>query len=254
MFQAAVGVEGGGNLALSNTQRSLGSCSGSILDAAAYADIREREVCASTWCGQGTCVVGEEGSAACLCDPGFAARRFVDLDGEPSVHCVPEESPVDLSAGGVTLPSSCANARCGLGRCVDQGGFPACVCDEGAAAAVGPVGFSAPTCVAVAANHGSLGADDYSQPAQELAVCAPRPPSCPGGWLERVEVARQGVECAGSVPDPEDLVMPPPPVCVTGATGGGGCAVSPRALGSTVWVAGLLGLALAVIGRRRRRR
>lgn len=252
MFEPTPATPGSaGPLTLVHTQSSLLGCQSDIVDLPAFEVIREREACAAVWCGQGTCVLTGRG-AACACDPGFAARQFTDLDGEPSVTCVPETSPVDLSAGGIELQSSCGGTDCGLGRCVDQGGFPACVCDDGAGAEVTATG--APLCVPATSRADGAGADDYTGPYADLDVCSPRPPTCAGGWLERVSVSRQGVMCARNQVDPARLVELPPRDCpsLSRAGGGGGCAVSKvntQAAGTT---ATFMVFAFVALARRRR--
>jgi hypothetical protein len=137
--------------------------------------------------------------AACACGSEQVAQRFIDLDGKPSVTCVPATPPVDLRAGGDVLPDACANVGCGNGRCIDRNGVAVCACDPGMAAALGT--SSAPQCVQIASATGTPGAQNYSSQLATLAVCAPPPPSCgEGGTLENIGAYRPGVDCGNTMP------------------------------------------------------
>ena len=204
-------------------QLSLEACETQIYDNAMYQDAVGTQSCAAVYCGPGTCASTWAG-AGCACNAGTVARVFTDLDGQPSVTCVPDTPPVDLEGGGIDLPDACATIDCGLGVCVDLNGVPHCQCDGGAAA-VTDVLRKLPVCRAIDELSGSPGAEDYSEMLRELSVCAPPPPTCaPGGWLERVTVANPGASCGGAEPLPEQLIPPPAPSCPgwgCGCRGGG---------------------------------
>lgn len=93
---------------------------------------------------------------------------------------------------------------------------------------------------------------------EEVAVCAPAPPSCEDAfsWLERspLSLSRRGVQCESSMPDPADLEIPPMPTCrdIGRPPPGGGCSADPAARGGAS--VGLLAFGLVVVARRRRRR
>lgn len=258
-----------GRLSLTGTQSSLAGCTSDIIDDDRFFELNEQIDCATTYCGAGACVVTYFAGVGCDCDAGFAARQFTDLDGLTSITCVPEASPVDLSAGGVVLQSSCGGTDCGAGRCVDQGGFPACVCDEGAAATAGE---GAPSCLGVRFASEDPGGFDRSAELASVRVCMARPPGCLGGWLVQVPVSIPGETC-GRLPRSGLLVRPPEPDCSlpdsglfddggadgsadgavdAGSGGSGGCTL---ARGSTSTApALLLFVGLAILARRSRRR
>jgi len=201
----------------SSSQLSLTSCAGDIIDQALYDDVLSLDPCTSVYCGAGECVVSATGTPGCACDEGFTARTFTDLDGAPSVTCVEQTNTVDFGQA-VDVPDACAEIDCGAGTCVDVGGFPTCRCNAGAGAIVDATG-EMPSCVTnVTARTGDAGARDYTDALRDVAVCAPRPPRCgEDGWLVPIEerlIDIKGEECAGSVPDPEDLEPLPDYFCV----------------------------------------
>lgn len=245
-----------GRLSLQGSTGSLAACEGQILEPSRYQAILDQQECASVYCGTGECVITNQG-ASCDCDEGSVARLFTDLDGLPSVTCAPSTSPVDHSAGGAELPSACDGVSCGAGTCVDVGGFPTCACDDGHAAAAAGGGLVA-SCRPITARTGTSGARDYTEPLEELPVCAPEPPTCGDfGWLERRAVARPGVQCESSHPDAADLERPDAPTCADlglrdpGGCGGCDAAADPRAALGSLALLGLTGL--VAFGRRRRR-
>ena len=122
-----------GPMVVRGTQPSLAACRGSVIDQARFDGLDAKQDCAATYCGAGQCVTTAQG-AGCACQADFVAQRFTDLDGQPSVTCVPRVPPVDLRAGGQVLPDACARVSCGAGRCVDRNGVAVCACDDGAAA------------------------------------------------------------------------------------------------------------------------
>lgn len=236
------------------TQLSLAGCETQIFDPAMYGDITGLQDCAAVYCGAGTCASTWAG-AGCACDAGTVARVFTDLDGRPSVTCVPETPPVDLEAGGIDLPDACATLDCGLGRCVDLNGVPACECDGGAVAVTDEL-RKLPYCRPIDELSGGPGADDFSEALRELAVCAPPPPVCGAdGWLEHVGSTRVGASCGYEQPDPADLVPPPAPVCDDGGPLGMGCGCAGGGgAGGALTALGGLALAGALWPRRRRTR
>ncbi len=233
------------------TQLSLAACEDQVFDFAMYQELRGVQDCAAVYCGPGACASTWAG-AGCACDAGTVARVFTDLDGEPSVTCVPETPPVDLEAGGLDLPDACATLDCGLGRCVDLNGVPACDCNGGAVA-VTDVLRKLPYCRPIDELSGSPGADDYSDAYRELAVCAPPPPRCEtGGWLVNVGSERPGANCGGQDPLPGQTVIPDAPTCEgAGILGMScGCRGGAGAGGATGVIGGLL-LLVALRPRRR---
>jgi hypothetical protein len=142
------------------------------------------------------------------------ARLFTDLDGAPSVTCVPDQPPVDYGAGGLELPDACEGVQCGTGACMDVGGFATCQCDAGAAAVALP-NAQVPACQPINAFTQTAGAQDYTQDLADVRVCAPTPPASCGqfGWLEQRQVSRPGVQCESSAPNPDLFAVPPEPTC-----------------------------------------
>lgn len=206
-----------GRLRLTGSRSDLTRCTADVLDVPLFTELSQQVDCAATYCGSGACVITDAG-AGCVCDAGFAARQFTDLDGQPSVTCVPEASPVDLSAGGGVLQSSCGGTDCGSGRCVDQGGFPACICDAGSAATVSD---GAPFCTTTRFTSDDPGGLDRSAALASVPVCMMEPPTCEGGWLVRRSVRVAGEDC-GRVPDGAAFVPPPPPDCSGAPDSGAG--------------------------------
>ena len=178
---------------VSRGQVSLGSrswtaqdCESSFVDVDAYRDALESFACISVYCGSGSCAVDSDGNAGCACDAGFVARQFTDLDGSPSVTCVPEINTVDLAAGGLELPGACKGRTCGAnGTCVDVGGFATCDCDSGSVAIPSGTAIPVPTCEPSVATFDS-GARDYTQALADLEICYPQIPTCDGGWISGI--------------------------------------------------------------------
>jgi hypothetical protein len=189
-------------LQLYGTQVSLDACSGAVPDQAAYRAITARQGCAAMYCGAGSeCVVTERGPA-CACAEGTVAQQFTDLDGKPSVTCVPRMPPVDLRAGGDVLPDACASADCN-GTCIDRNGIAACACGAGMAATVST---TAPSCAAITASTQTPGAQRYTDALEALDVCAPPPPQClEGAKYMRVDTPRLGTNCGNANP-PDDMI------------------------------------------------
>ncbi len=203
-----------GRLRLRSQTMRLDGCEADIIEAARYQTILERQDCASLYCGTGECVTTSRG-AGCSCDAGSVSRVFTDLDGQRSVTCVPDQAPVDLRAGGLDLPDACAGVDCGLGACVEVGGFATCRYDAGAASTITEYPLVAP-CRSIEQRTGSVGAEDFSAEVAEVRVCAPPPPASCGdfGWLVRREnVVNPGESCTSSQPDPDLLVPPREPTC-----------------------------------------
>ena len=202
---------------MTSTEYTLGGCGNDVIDQEALEDNLAIRACSSVYCGAGECAITGLG-VGCLCNEGHVARSFTDLDGQPSVTCVPLVRPVDLGAD-TTLPNVCDNLECGAGSCVDLGGFPGCDCDDGNA-------MTTTACMAVLNASESPGADNYTVALQELDVCSPAPPNCGEfGWLEPVDIPGiKGVSCDSSMPTPEQLEVPRRPTCddVPGGSGGAG--------------------------------
>jgi hypothetical protein len=213
-------------------------------------------------------VIGAAGAAGCVCDAGYVGRAFTDLDGQPSITCVPVNAPVDFEADGLDLPDACAGVDCGVGACVDVGGFPTCRCADGAAARLGTTGGV--TCGTVITERtGGPGAFDYSEAIADIRVCAPRPPECgETGWLvPSPMVAIRGEACPGTTPTAEQLRIKPRPRCPGGVVPsgispgvlderGGGCRGGSCSAGGTGAPYGLLpplAVGLWLVTRRRRR-
>ena len=217
MFDPAPQIAAMPRLSLVATNRTLGACTGQILEDDRYSQILSVQACATTYCGRGRCVSVGSG-VGCVCDPGHVARRFTDLDGEPSLTCVPETAPVDLEAGGIVVPDVCETLAAEDGqRCVNLAGFPGIRCGEGEAAALVGTGV-APTCLKAGHDSGTTGARNYTLELENLRVCAPSPPACDArfGWLEPSGAQqRASVErCPSSIADASWLQMPEKPTCL----------------------------------------
>ena len=248
---------------------TLDGCRGDVIDVEAYDEILERQSCAATYCGAGECVATAAGPG-CLCDPGFVARTYTDLDGERSVTCVPEIGTVDLGANNLPLPNVCSGVTTSAGTCIDVNGFPSLACNSGYGAVLDG-DSELGQCSAILRVTGTRGATDYTAAVTELAVCSPEPGQCgEWGWLvPNQDKLIQGVVCDYSMPDHADTVPGPAPTCQDigmlplpvdemlfddEASGGCGCVTvgndgeDPLAL---LIATSLLGLA---ISRRRRRR
>jgi hypothetical protein len=194
-----------GSLYLQGSQPSLAGCESQVMDQATLANITAKEACTSMYCGTGQCVTTASGPG-CACNAGTVAQRFIDLDGQPSVTCVPATPPCDLRAGGDALPDACATASCGSGQCIDRNGIAVCQCDGGAAA-VATATALAPKCDAIQVQTQSPGGENFSSPLRELAVCAPPPPSCDSGQkLVQINSPIVGVDCGNATPDPSMMM------------------------------------------------
>jgi MYXO-CTERM domain-containing protein len=246
-FEPDFAATSSSRLVLNGRQQTLKGCEGAVIDETAFAQIEDLQGCASLYCGAGQCMATAQG-AGCACDAGYVAQRFTDLDGLPSVTCVPQTPPCDLRAGGDVLPDACANVDCGAGVCLDRNGVGVCACNAGAAAVAGT--NDAPRCAAITSTSESPGAQDYSDPLSDLDVCAPPPPSCgDSGWLVKGTSPRPGVAC-GAMPAPSPAAMIPKlgRSCSAGCFG---CSTDGEApIGSLV--GGLIIFGALVIRRRRR--
>jgi MYXO-CTERM domain-containing protein len=231
MFRPAEAAEERlGRLAVQGRRLTLRGCEVDVIDRTEHARIELAQRCATTWCGQGTCAVDDQGRAGCLCEAGYIARSFTDLDGQPSVTCVPRAAPVDFGADGLDLPSACDGVDVRNGRCVDLGGFPAVDCGD----AVATLDGDAITCAALELDTATGGARDYTAGIADIRVCAPPPPASCGefGWLVDNDFKRRdGVLCESSVPQDRSRFVPPPaPTCGDAQSGrypGGGGVPSP---------------------------
>ncbi|MDQ3338360.1 MAG: DUF2330 domain-containing protein [Myxococcota bacterium] len=232
-----------GTLSLVGKQSSLAACADDVVDAAAYAAVQARQGCAAMYCGpQGQCVTTASG-AACACGEGTVAQQFVDLDGKPSVTCVPATTPVDLRAGGAVLPDACATASCGDGTCIDRNGIAVCACAPNTAARA--TATAAPSCAAIELETSTPGAENFTGALASLDVCAPPPPSCePGAKYMRVETPRLGVNCGDANP-PEDMQT-------TGYSDGGCCGATSLPPLTVAWTLLVLGWLVRRRGVRRR--
>lgn len=202
---------------LFGVQKSLDNCSSAVVDKPAFEAIEAVQGCATIYCGAGECMATEAG-AGCACNAGYVAQRFDDLDGKPSVTCVPQTPPCDLRAGGDVLPDACVGVDCGAGVCMDRNGVAVCACNAGAAAVAGTTDVA--RCAATTSSSHSPGAQDYSDALADLDVCAPAPPSCgENGWLVKGTSPRPGVAC-GATPKPPASAMIPKLGKSCGACGG----------------------------------
>ncbi len=231
-----------GNLQISGTQETLANCGASVIDQQTYAREQAKQACDSVYCGPGAqCVVTDYGGA-CACGEGQVAQRFIDLDNQPSVTCVPATPPVDLRAGGAQLPDACAGVSCGEGSCIDRNGVPVCACNAGAAAGLSAQSL-APYCAPITRVTASPGAEDFSEAYRGLAVCAPPPPSCFGNaQYELVGTSKPGVDCGNATP----------PAQMQWSSNSSGCCQQTRQAPPFTFAGGAL-LVLGVILRRRRR-
>jgi hypothetical protein len=196
---------------------SLEACEDDVTDRAEYDGIVAVQDCAAVYCGAGVCV-GTSAGVGCACDPGHVARRFTDLDGEPSITCVPDEPMVDLAAGGLELPSACEGAGAGAvegGSCLDVGGFAAIACAAGSAAV--EQGRAIPGCAPITQIDQRPGAEDYAAGFAGVRVCFPKPSACGrDGWLVPAASGSQdviAVACEDNEPDPSWTVEPEPRSC-----------------------------------------
>ncbi|HEY5949633.1 MAG TPA: DUF2330 domain-containing protein [Kofleriaceae bacterium] len=197
-----------GNLVLRGSQPSLDGCVSQVVDKKQYNKVDALQRCAATYCGLGGSCAATASDSGCLCAPGFVSQRFTDLDGQPSVTCIPETPPVDLRAGGFQLPDACAGVSCGAGACVDRNGVAVCKCNDGAVAVAGTTG-TVPHCDPIEFATFTPGGQDYSEALRGLSVCAPPYPSCgDNGWLVKQQSPRPGVAC-GNISDPPPWLTTP---------------------------------------------
>lgn len=240
-----------GRMVVRGSQPSLSGCTSQVIDQAQLAKLDSLQRCAATYCGTGGHCATTTADAGCQCAAGFVAQRFTDLDGAPSVTCIPEVPPVDLRAGGFQLPDACANVDCGLGSCIDRNGVAVCACNEGTVAVAG--NGTTPRCEPLSYATHTPGAQDYSEALRGLAVCAPSYPTCgPDGWLVKQVSPRPGVACAGVALDPPPWLTQPKPKPTCGPFGCDGCTGAPDA-GPFGFFAAWGVIALIVRPRRRRR-
>ena len=219
-FDPAFEIDPSGNLDAAPSRRVvtrplLNGCEGDVIDGQAFDDIVAIQDCAAVYCAKGRCVATEAG-VGCACDPGQVARRFTDLDGRPSITCVPQTPVVDLAAGGLQLPSACTGMpRLTGGDCIDVGGFAAAACELGSGAV--DDGGPLPSCSPIVQTDERPGGSDYAAALYELDVCYPEPPSCSSdGWLERrsdSDISRKGVDCPANQPHDSWLTRTAAPSC-----------------------------------------
>jgi hypothetical protein len=247
-YEADYGAAFTGRLTLRGSQPTLQSCAGQVIDKVQYTKLQALQRCAATYCGEGGFCAATEAGSGCQCAPGFVSQRFTDLDGVPSVTCIPEVPPVDLRAGGFNLPDACAGVSCGQGQCVDRNGVAVCKCDAGTVA-VGGNG-AVPRCEPMRYATHTVGGQDYSEALRGLSVCAPPPPQCgPDGWLVKQRSPRPGVAC-GDVVEPAPWLTQPKPKPTCGPFGCGGCEANDAGPLSV----GIAWIVMVLIARPRRRR
>ena len=205
-----------GRLSLRGNQPSLAACTGGMLDKPRYADLdgaagvrgdvlRHRRP------------VRDHRSTAPRARAARARSRSgsLDLDGAPSVTCVPETPTVDLRAGGEPLPDACADVelrRRHVHRSQRRRGLR--VRDRA------PPRWSAPRRRPRRAARRSSARATRRAPRttatalRDLEVCAPPPPACgPDGWLVHTGSTRPGVAC-GDLDPPASAQRPgPKPTC-----------------------------------------
>lgn len=237
----------GGRMFVRGRQVTLGACRDAVIDQPAFETIEHTADCSSLYCGRGSCVTNTLGAPGCACEAGFVAQQFNDLDGKPSVTCVPQTPPCDFKAGGEPLPDACANVNCGTGTCIDRNGIAVCACAPGSGAFAGIA--ATPRCAPFALDSGTPGAQDYSEPLRALEVCAPPPPACgEDGWLVEVASPRPGVDCGNT--KPHFLAMLPGPAPTCGPFGCGGCQESSEL--PPFAIVGMFGVSVFLLRRRRR--
>lgn len=270
MFGRAA-LEGFERLVLSGERDSLARCAEDIIaaDREAYGELLAQQFCATTYCGHGTCASTSVG-AGCDCDDGYVARSFANLDGEPSVTCVPDVYPVDFSGPDVFLPDACEEFDCGSGDCVDVGGFPTCQCTSSAVGTLDEEGNV--RCETIITASDSPGASQEGS-LESIGVCSPRPQDCGSrGWLVPATWPGQtGRDCDYNQPSVGRLRPLRAPDCtsdggtsdggVTGDASADGGAAGPddsSGCGCTVggapsWPAGLIFLSVFLLRRSSRR-
>jgi hypothetical protein len=227
-----------GAIQVYGTQPTLSSCQSSVVDQNALARVQTLAGCDAMYCGKNALCVTTASGAACECANDQVAQRFIDLDGKPSVTCVPLVAPVDLRAGGAQLPDACAGVDCGQGHCLDRNGIAVCACNAGAAASLNQT--TAPVCDTIVEETKSPGAESFDSGLRDLDVCAPPPPSCGDAKYDRITVTHPGVDCGNATP----------PVALQTSSGTGCCQQTPQTP-PFVFMGGAL-LVLGTILRRRR--
>lgn len=247
-FEPDYGAPKTGRMVVRGSQPSLDSCTSQVIDKTMYSKLEALQRCASTYCGLGGSCAATEYGQGCICAPGFVSQRFTDLDGSPSVTCIPKVPPVDLRAGGFQLPDACVGIDCGAGACVDRNGVAVCECNADMVAVVGP--GTTPHCEPLLYATHTPGAQDYSEALRGLAVCAPAPPNCgENGWLVKGTSPRPGIACGNNEPPLWATQPKPKPSCGI-FDGCSGC----NAPGSTPFSIGIGWIVLVMIVRPRRRR
>jgi len=247
-FEPHFGASLSGRMVARGEQPSLSACRSDVIDESRFAELDALQGCASVYCGVGGQCVATAAGAGCACGAGTVSQRFVDLDNQPSVTCVPTVPPVDLRAGGLQLPDACADVSCGMGRCLDRNGVAVCECDGGAGAV--PTSGKTPRCEPIGALSQTPGAQDFSEAMRTLDVCAPPPPSCGNdGWLVRKHSPRPGIDCGNADPAAALTVERMAPRC-DGFFGCGGCQEGPDPSPLAI-AAGVFVVALLVLKRRR---
>jgi hypothetical protein len=200
----------------------------------------------------------------CACLPGATARATFAPDGSPTVICQDGRMSF-LNAGdrdeatGEVLPDACAGFDCGdHGQCTAMNMTPTCVCDRGfvAVGSFDPSGARRTRCVAPS---DTVPSDFYEKRLPLL------PQDLPGGREVMVPAAMPPVVNPPLTPEPVpsgEFPMPrenpdfggsgtPSPMT---SGGGGGCAMSPRAVApGAAWAPWLLAASFAAAGVRRRR-
>lgn len=247
-FERDYGAPQTGRMTVRGKQASLASCEGAVIDKETFAEVESTEGCAAIYCGVGGQCVTTAAGAACQCSGDTVAQRFTDLDGQPSVTCVPRTPTCDLRAGGQVLPDACAGVSCGAGQCLDRNGVAVCACDAGTAARA--TTGATPRCESVVLATNTPGAGDYSEPLRDLDVCAPPPPSCgSGGWLVKTGTTNPGVNCGNTEPPAWKTHPGPKPTCDDFFGFGCGCQQGADPLPTL----GLAWVVAALVARRRRR-
>ena len=223
-------------------------CERDAVEPAELEEAQRLDACADVYCGHGECGVDAFGDAGCVCDEGFVARHFVDLDGTPTLTCVPRTPIIDYKAATtVVLRDACEGVTCGQGACFDVGGTATCRCDEGTLAL--RTTAAAPICAALAASSGGAGATNPTDALHAVEFCRPAAPDCgPNGWLteRNSPTGRRGQICASTTPAPERFE---PVEC---PEEDGGCSASPLTSTRGVWILTLGVLAFSVCRRRER--
>lgn len=207
-------------LRLAGTQLNVDGCKNSVVEEQ-WPDMEAAlavEPCADLYCGQGVCGIDEAGRAGCICDAGFVARHFTEVDGEPSITCVPEVGTVQFDKD-IMLADACDGATCLDGTCRDVGGVATCECNAGTVAVRG--GGATPACVTLEQLGPDAGGRDLSGALAEFDICKPAPPTCrAGGWLDKVRESEYGVDCHPE-PSAARFEVPPAPTCDDVSTDGG---------------------------------